>query len=294
MKRAACSARLQIASRGPLSRQGAEGAPMRTGNGQGHTQVSGRARGLRRWLRTSVRGAGFGLVLLCLSAASGHAAGVITWDNGGAGNAWSTAANWNPDAVPGAGDNVVIGSGSEVDLSGTVEVNGLDLAGMLLGSGQLTVTGSMTWTGGELRGSGSTVIAPGATLSIDGAAALTLVERTLTNQGTVTFAGTEWVRLYDGATISNEVDALFEAQSDADLDHYSGDVSTFANAGTYRKSGGMGTSLVAMAFNNTGTMDVQTGTVQLTMGARAAVRRRRCRRVRCWNSEEGRTPCRRA
>ena len=186
-------------------------------------------------------------------------------------------------------------TGGELYVNGATSVEDFALSGgMQLGSSSLTVNGSMTWTGGELRGSGSTVIAPGATLSIDGAAALTLVERTLTNQGTVTFAGTEWVRLYDGATISNEVDALFEAQSDADLDHYSGDVSTFANAGTYRKSGGMGTSLVAMAFNNTGTMDVQTGTVQLTMGARAAVRRRRCRRVRCWNSEEGRTPCRRA
>jgi len=29
-----------------------------------------------------------------------------TWDGGGAGNNWSTAANWSGDAVPGTGDLV--------------------------------------------------------------------------------------------------------------------------------------------------------------------------------------------
>lgn len=37
-----------------------------------------------------------------------------TWDGGGADNSWTTAANWNPDSVPVAGDKVVVGSAAAV------------------------------------------------------------------------------------------------------------------------------------------------------------------------------------
>ncbi|OQW74297.1 MAG: hypothetical protein BVN35_10680 [Proteobacteria bacterium ST_bin11] len=43
----------------------------------------------------------------------------------------------------------------------------------------------------------------------------------------------------------------------------------FNNAGTFRKSAGTGTSTVSVAFNNTGTVDVQTGTVSLSGAATA-------------------------
>src|SRR5437879_1708548 len=46
------------------------------------------------------------LALLCATAISGHAAD-ITWTNVSGGN-WSTAANWSPNQVPGAGDNAFI------------------------------------------------------------------------------------------------------------------------------------------------------------------------------------------
>src|SRR5687767_9596298 len=40
----------------------------------------------------------------------------------------------------------------------------------------------------------------------------------------------------------------------------------FENLGTFQKTGGMGTSAIANAFNNTGALDVQSGTVWLQQG----------------------------
>ena len=42
------------------------------------------------------------------------------------------------------------------------------------------------------------------------------------------------------------------------------------NQGVLRKSGGTGTTYIYPAFNNSGTLDVQTGTVNLYITARAA------------------------
>src|SRR5690606_38219125 len=57
------------------------------------------------------------------------------------------------------------------------------------GDGTLTVTESYTWTGGSLSGAGMLVVAPGATLSISGAATKRLEHGwTLRHEGTGTWA----------------------------------------------------------------------------------------------------------
>src|SRR5262249_3681861 len=47
----------------------------------------------------------------------------VTWDGGtaGTGTAWRTAANWNPDGAPAAGDNAII------DAAGTVTTMTIDM-----------------------------------------------------------------------------------------------------------------------------------------------------------------------
>jgi hypothetical protein len=40
--------------------------------------------------------------------------GPRTWDGGGGDSSWTTPANWNPDGVPVAGDNVLVGPGATV------------------------------------------------------------------------------------------------------------------------------------------------------------------------------------
>jgi hypothetical protein len=45
------------------------------------------------------------LALICFSLYNSQAASV-TWDGGGVNNNWNTPNNWNPNAIPVAGDDV--------------------------------------------------------------------------------------------------------------------------------------------------------------------------------------------
>lgn len=41
----------------------------------------------------------------------------VTWDGGGAGNDWDTAANWDTDTVPTASDDATIGGTAAVQVT---------------------------------------------------------------------------------------------------------------------------------------------------------------------------------
>ena len=62
-----------------------------------------------------------------------------------------------------------------------------------------------------------------------------------------------------GTTFNNQPGGVFDIRTDLGLDLSS--PGTFNNAGTFRKSVTTGTSTVTIAFNNTGTVDLQTGTL---------------------------------
>jgi hypothetical protein len=67
--------------------------------------------------------------------------------------------------------------------------------------------------------------------------------------------------------INNLAGALFVVQGDLFFDHSiwaPADPPTINNAGTFRKSAGTGTSTFEAIFNNTGTVEVQTGTLSFT------------------------------
>ncbi|MBI5773962.1 MAG: hypothetical protein HZA89_09510, partial [Verrucomicrobia bacterium] len=191
-------------------------------------------------------------------AASGTA---YLW-NGNSGD-WFTAANWSPPGVPGSNDTAVLTLGGVVDVSADATVANLTIgANMLLdGAGSLTVLGAANWTGGIMLGSGATVIAPGATLTISGDSEKRLVRR-LDNFGTVTWSGAR-ITGQNGPVINNHVGALFDIQTDATLyESYGGGDGTLNNLGTLRKSAGTGINYITGMFNSSGTVDVQTGTVQ--------------------------------
>ena len=69
------------------------------------------------------------------------------------------------------------------------------------------------------------------------------------------------------AVISNRAGALFHAQNDASLFNQGGAV-RFDNAGTFRKSASIGTTTLgtSVTFNNSGSVDLQTGTLALQGG----------------------------
>ena len=61
-------------------------------------------------------------------------------------------------------------------LATDISVAQLDFeAGRLAGTGDLTVTGTLDWTGGAMEGTGTTTIAKGATLDMDTGTSTTLV-----------------------------------------------------------------------------------------------------------------------
>jgi len=235
------------------------------------------------------------VVALLLTASFQTEAASITWTNSSSGG-WNTAANWSPNQVPGANDTAIITNvGVTVSLNGATGAGAiilgtsgpgtvtLSLAGQTLTlNGPLTVnpSGSFTVDGGTLSGytnavlsgtigwtagmlGGTLTLASGSTLNITTANNHDLPNCTLTNNGTVAWAsGT--IRGGDdpGTVIYNY--GLWDAQSDQTFnDAYADSGTVFNNFGTFRKSGSTGgnTTIATTAFNNTGTIDVQTNSI---------------------------------
>ncbi|MGD0519383.1 MAG: PEP-CTERM sorting domain-containing protein, partial [Thermoguttaceae bacterium] len=91
---------------------------------------------------------------------------------------------------------------------------------------------------------------------------------TLENQGTIIYTGTPYL-LYgiNGAILDNTAQGLIDLKNDRSfLPLWAGVKSTITNAGTFRKSAGTGTTITPAVFNNTGTVEVQSGTLSLEGG----------------------------
>jgi len=178
---------------------------------------------------------------------------------------WETATNWTPGLVPGSNDTVRIENGVTVALNTSADLAAFILSGVsptLTGSGTLTVRESLDWSAGTMSGSGRTIVETNAILNIPGG--FTLNTRTLENGGTAfwTGAGPSFVT---GAVITNRPGALFYLPGTGAL--VSADAtSRFDNAGTLRKTSNNGITTVGTRFNNYGTVEIQSGTLELTGG----------------------------
>ncbi len=137
------------------------------------------------------------------------------------------------------------------------------------GTGELRVLSNMNWTGGAQSDAGTTTIAAGAALNLSGTFAKTLSSgRTLNNEGSATMTDSGSLFINSGAVFNNLAGANFDAQGDAAFEYFSGTFSAFNNDGTFTKSGGAGTTQFefGLAFNNDGTVQVQSGTLRLSGG----------------------------
>ncbi len=134
-------------------------------------------------------------------------------------------------------------------------------SGTITGTATLTVSGLFSWTGGTLIGPTNLVIAPTATLAFGGVAAMVIDAATITNQGTATWPLTGALYVRNGATFNNVGTVLDSA--DHTMTYNGGNGLTFNNTGTYTKTSGNGTTRLEVAFNNTGTVNILSGTLQL-------------------------------
>jgi hypothetical protein len=164
----------------------------------------------------------------------------------------STAAAWN----------------SNVNVNNPLTIsNGLTLAsGDLGGDGAMSVAGASQWTGGVLSlGTGG--LTNHGTLTLANASQVFLNGNgTLTNMGTIIQSGAGGLNIQStiasATTILNQSGATYNFRADSSIFSTSGG-GTVTNAGTLQKTVTGGTSAIQVVFNNSGTIDVETGTIKL-------------------------------
>ena len=250
--------------------------------------------------RTLMTGAAMVMVLALWAApAMAQTTCTTTWTGASGGSTWGTAGNWSAGAVPTATDRACIPAGStvrvqsahtvgSVGVDGTLEIAGGALAvsdaaapsevraltlsgGLLEGAATVNVSESFVWTGGDVGGTGRTVLESGAVGSIAFAsesAYVMFAERGLVNRGTLTFSrGTVYGR--DGAWIENEGTFRVNAESSGGLAYFTGAQPTFKNTGTVEKAAGSGRSLIGFRFDNRGAVLAQSGELAFSGGATA-------------------------
>ena len=147
----------------------------------------------------------------------------------------------------------------------------LNSATTLTGAGTLDIASSFAWAG-TMSGSGSTVLGPGATGTIEassGCETMSLAERTLVNEGTLTF-GSGTLLLSEGARFDNQ--GTFKDNSEASCygpqiqSSGSGAAPSVLNTGAFEKTAGAGTSTVDVNFGNDGHVEAQTGELDFADG----------------------------
>jgi hypothetical protein len=174
-----------------------------------------------------------------------------------------------PGAVSSVGVTLTVnGNNPTVDFGGSsFSVGQLTLStGTLWCDGAISVTTTMSWTGGTLVGTGTTSLGAGATLTISGGndKALDGESLSLTNGATGTWTGGNLV-FYDAASFNNQAGATFTIQTNQTLST-SGALSAFRNGGSLIQNNSTGTANLGTPLFNSGTVDVQTGTLLFSGG----------------------------
>ena len=246
------------------------------------------------------------LVSLIMGAAAAltSSAHAITraWDGGGATGSWHTPANWNPNGVPAAGDDVVINVPGFITVtfsSGVTAINTLscsehleltagtlnvasstEIKGTLSltnstalfgGSGALIVKGTMIWTGGVLFGTGVATVDPGGVLSFPPSGINKELQRHLVNNGTIEWSSSNI--FFWGGSLTNYSVVNLNTASDPMLALGGTDaINTFTNEGIVNKYGAGSMTFRpyqpqhTFLFHNNGEVHVYDGQLRLASG----------------------------
>ena len=158
--------------------------------------------------------------------------------------------------------------------------------GSLSGAGTLNVTGLMSLSGGVETGSGTTIAQGGAsitggfgldggrTLRLQGASAalgsyVSLDLNSANPQTGVSDAGAGTLTIANGATFNDQTAGYLNISvraTRAQQQATTGASAAVNNAGTWTKSGSASRSTISAVFNNTGTVDVESGVLTLSGG----------------------------
>lgn len=163
-------------------------------------------------------------------------------------------------------------TGGSASFNAPTSIGQLSLSGGSLGGNSVVVVTNATWTGGTMSGGGNGVtrIPSDGILTIAGDGLKVLDGRALVNAGRVVWSGHGEVLCvpWSGGVnvVTNEAGAEFEMQSDAPFGMAS--PAWFYNAGRLLKTSGSGTKLIdRVTIDNSGLLDVQSGTLSLVNGS---------------------------
>ena len=213
-------------------------------------------------------------ILLCLSAAGVYSQ-TNTWD-GSESTSWNNPLNWSLNVIPLPIHNVVIPSGSLVNLNVNAAINSIDLQGTsqfnvgntlsILANSSFGPNTTVIWSYGALSASGT----PNVNLSTMGLINVTSVYDksiigglTLNNTGTIAIVDSGDLHVSNGI-LNNQFGGTVDLQENNGNISYSGSGShVFNNYGTLKKSVSTGAAAVLCTLLNTGVISVESGTMVL-------------------------------
>ncbi len=236
----------------------------------------------RKCRRASIFAAISGLGVVAGSGLVGRADTTATWD--GTTNNWSSTAHWssspnypNNGTPSGSLYDVVVGGGTvSLDVSPTIQTLQLSSGTIGNGSGTLTVNGLITWNSGVVN---ATSIAANGGIAF-GNNTMFLETAALTNASgktaTIGASGSTTFYLESGATFTNAGTVM--ATNGAIADDGGIGTRTFNNNATLNVndpvvtnvSNGIFTIGSGLVFNNSGSVTVQAGTLDVNAGGTAS------------------------
>ena len=148
-----------------------------------------------------------------------------------------------------------------------VQTTNLTITGgsaVLGGDTDVTVTSAGTWSAGSMFGTGKTIVGGGAVLDINLSNAKTLDEREVENLGVINW-NDGGVFVQNGPTLDNQgtFNALLSGSSRT-FNFNGGAAATLNNSGTLNSNTGAAAATFDMNLTNTGTIDVQGGSLVFT------------------------------
>ena len=127
----------------------------------------------------------------------------------------------------------------------------------------MTASGLFTWSGGTINDSGTLQANGGMALS---GAVRSLQSHTVNNAGAASWTAGDF-NTGSGGTFTNQATGSFDTNFDGSFSYnLGGTQSQFNNAGTFTKSGGSGSTIFTSLFNNTGTVNANSGTIAFNGG----------------------------
>jgi len=193
------------------------------------------------------------------TAVSGLGTGVVQFSAG--------TSNFNAGSYSVAGTTQI--NGGTANFNAAASTNLLSLSsGILGGTGTLTASGLTTFTGGTMSGAGTTQADGG--VSFSGAGNMDISTSRTLSLGADSGWTSGIIRVGLSGVLDIQSGTTFDNSFDGTLTNNLGGVATVNNAGTFTKSGGAGITAIGAAgvgaFNNTGTVNVDNGTLSFGFG----------------------------